>query len=111
MLKKALTHEGVRGSGGVTPLFLTTALFGGEWSALPVRFTSRPSPPGYKLDRRLGGPRARQPVASNNVIRQLLCGCIALCILSCISPALRAALPRTGTNRCYAHRLHVSTRR
>jgi hypothetical protein len=83
MLNKAFTHEGVRRNGGVTPPFLTTALFGGEWSALrPVHFPPPPSPG----PERLGGSTARQPVASNNVTRQLLCRCIALCILSCISP-------------------------
>jgi hypothetical protein len=33
-------------------IFLTLALVGGEWSALPRRKSAR-----YPLDRRLGGPR------------------------------------------------------
>jgi hypothetical protein len=47
------------GSGDITPLFLTSALEGGEWSASrPGRFTPGKSP-RYPLDRRLGGPQNR----------------------------------------------------
>jgi hypothetical protein len=48
------------GSGCIDPLFLTSALVGGEWStSRPGRFTPRGKSPRYPLDRRLGGPQSR----------------------------------------------------
>jgi hypothetical protein len=45
----------MRGSGGIAPSFLTSALDGSEWSASSSsRFTSR-----YPLDRKLGEPQSR----------------------------------------------------
>jgi hypothetical protein len=39
-VRNVLHHEDVRGSGGIVPLFLTSALEGGEWRASrPDRFT------------------------------------------------------------------------
>jgi hypothetical protein len=50
-LNYALWHENIWGNGGIAPLFLTSALDEGEWSAsLLGRFTPR-----YPLDKRLGG--------------------------------------------------------
>jgi hypothetical protein len=47
-------------SGDIAPLFLTSALDGGEWSASrPCRFIPRGKSPRYPLDRRLGGPQGR----------------------------------------------------
>jgi len=46
--------EAYRGSRGIAPLFLTSALAAGEWSAWsPHRKESR-----YGLNRRLGGPHS-----------------------------------------------------
>jgi hypothetical protein len=46
-------------SGGIAPLFLTSALDTGEWSASrPSHFTPRGNSPQYPLVRRLGGPKS-----------------------------------------------------
>jgi hypothetical protein len=48
-----------RGSGGIAPTFLTSALDGGEWSASrPCRFSSGKGP-RYQLERGLGGAQNR----------------------------------------------------
>jgi hypothetical protein len=52
----------IRMYGGVyvwIDIFLTLALFGGEWSVShPCRFNPGEISPRYPLDRRLGGPEA-----------------------------------------------------
>jgi hypothetical protein len=50
----------MRRSGGIAPIFLTSALDAGEWSATRrCSFTPQGRSPQYPLDRRLGGPRSR----------------------------------------------------
>jgi hypothetical protein len=49
IINKALSHEGLWGSRGTVPPFLTSAVDGSEWVA---------SPP-YPFDRRLGGPQSQ----------------------------------------------------
>jgi hypothetical protein len=47
------------GSGCVTPPFLTSVLYGGEWSALSSGcFISGERAPQYLLERRPGGPQS-----------------------------------------------------
>jgi hypothetical protein len=46
-LIKEVHHEDLWGSGGIAPLFLTSAVVEGEWSALcPGRFTPGERVPG-----------------------------------------------------------------
>jgi hypothetical protein len=48
------------GSGGIAPLFMTSALDGGEWSvSRPCRFYRRGKSPRYPLDTMLGGPQSQ----------------------------------------------------
>jgi hypothetical protein len=52
----------MRGSGGIAPLFLTSALDGGDWPALlPMEIASS----RYPLDKRLDGPTASLDSAEN----------------------------------------------
>jgi hypothetical protein len=50
IIKQALCHEDIWGSGGITPLFLTLALDGGEW---PWPLYPQGNRPWFPLDRRL----------------------------------------------------------
>jgi hypothetical protein len=53
-------HEDVRRSGGLAPLFVTSALDGGEWSTLRLgRFTPGGQSPRYPFVRRLDGPQSQ----------------------------------------------------
>jgi hypothetical protein len=55
----ALCYEDIWGSGGITPLFLTSVLDGGEWSASHAcRFTPGEIAPGTHWVEGWVGPRA-----------------------------------------------------
>jgi hypothetical protein len=60
VINQASCHEDVSGSGCIDPLFLTSALDVGEWSASrPFRFIPQGNRPRYPLDIRLGGVHSR----------------------------------------------------
>jgi hypothetical protein len=59
LINEAPRHEDVWGNGGITSLFLTSALDGGEWSAShPLSLYPWRNSPRYQSDKRLGGPHS-----------------------------------------------------
>jgi hypothetical protein len=50
LITQAAFHKGVWDNEGKAPVFLTWALYGGEWSvSRPSRFNPREAPPGVRF--------------------------------------------------------------